>query len=75
MAHQVEFDRELCIGAGQCLLASSLFELADDGKVDVLRSGIVTDDEVDEVEDAVSLCPVEALVLRRDAVASGDHSG
>jgi ferredoxin len=66
MAIHVKADRNLCIGAGQCLLASGLFELDGDGKVYVHKDGVVSVEELEAVQDAVALCPVEALTLEQD---------
>jgi ferredoxin len=59
----VRADRQACIGSGACVdTAPEVFELDDEGLVHVLESEI---DETLEaaVEDAVAMCPVEALAL------------
>jgi len=61
---KLEADRSLCIGAGQCLIAQSNVDLDDEGKVVVLNDGVVAQVDLDDVRDAVSMCPTEALSLR-----------
>ena len=56
-------DRRLCIGAGQCLIASENVELDDESKVLVLQDGVVSESQLDVVRDAVMMCPAEALAL------------
>lgn len=69
---KVHADRDLCIGAGVCTSVTSVFTLADDGKV-MLATADVPPDEVAGVEEAVALCPVQALSLETDH-RSGDGS-
>ena len=58
---RVTADREVCVGAGQCeLLAPEVFEVDDDGAVQVLQQE--PDDEA-AVRDAVSQCPTGAIAL------------
>jgi ferredoxin len=58
---RVEADRDLCIGAGYCVLtAAAVFDQDDDGIVLVL-SGHVFADEQSRVRDAVRRCPSGAL--------------
>ena len=60
-------DRDACIGAGVCTTFTSVFEIDDrDGKVRVVHEGELAPDELDEVEDAVAMCPVAALSLVED---------
>jgi len=60
-------DREACIGAGVCTTFTDVFRIDDDdGKVRVAREGELHPDELDEVEDAVAMCPVAALSLVED---------
>jgi ferredoxin len=65
----VYVDRDLCIGAGLCVLAApEVFDQADDGLVVMLTSqpAEATDDAVRE---AVRRCPSGALSLREGAQA------
>ncbi|GAB3844910.1 ferredoxin [Dactylosporangium cerinum] len=59
-------DREACIGAGQCVLsADTVFDQDDDdGRVLLLNER--TDSDVSGVEQAVLLCPSQALTLTDD---------
>jgi len=55
-------DRERCVGSGSCeLLAPELFEVGDDGVVQVLRSDPAGDDAA--ARDAASACPTGALSI------------
>ncbi len=56
-------DREVCIQAGNCVMAAdAVFDQDDDGIVVVLVDEI-PDDEVDHAREAVRLCPSQALRL------------
>ena len=66
-------DRDACIGAGVCTTYTSLFAIDDDGKVRVTSEREIQPDEMDDVEDAVAMCPVVALSLVDDNTGvSGD---
>ena len=67
MNTKIIVDRDRCIGAGLCTMAPSYFDLGDDGKVELPRGGDVADDDVGEVNDAVMMCPAEALRLQVDS--------
>ncbi|WP_460847648.1 ferredoxin [Nocardioides ultimimeridianus] len=57
----VDFDK--CTGLGICeSLAPAFFEVNDDGDLVLLREDI-TDAELQEVEEAVTGCPTEALQI------------
>jgi ferredoxin len=59
---RVLVDRERCVGSGTCeALAPELFEVGDDGVVELLRPDPAGDDA--EVRDAVAACPTGALSL------------
>ena len=59
---RVLVDRERCVGSGTCeALAPDLFEVGDDGVVELLRPAPDGDDA--EVRDAVSACPTRALSI------------
>lgn len=56
-------DREVCIGAGMCVMsAEAVFDQDDDALV-VLLTDEVPEAERKHVEDAVRLCPSGALRL------------
>lgn len=60
---RVEADRGLCVGSGTCeFLAPDVFEVGEDGVVQVLRPQPGRADE-DAVRDAVAQCPTGALRL------------
>ena len=61
---KIEADRELCIGAGNCVLSAEVvFDQDDDGVV-VLLTEEVPDGEQERVREAVKLCPSGALRLQ-----------
>ena len=61
---KIEADRDLCIGAGNCVLsAEAVFDQDDDGVV-VLLTEEVPDGEQERVREAVKLCPSGALRLQ-----------
>ena len=60
---RVAADRDVCIGAGMCVLtAEAVFDQDDDGIV-VVSDAEVPADEQDRVRRAVALCPSGALRL------------
>jgi ferredoxin len=67
---KVTADRDVCISAGNCVMAAgAVFDQDDDGIVVVLvdtdggavQTGEVPEGEDDHVREAVRLCPSEAL--------------
>jgi ferredoxin len=64
---KVVADRDICIGAGMCVMtAAAIFDQDDDGLV-VLSGGFeVPADEEQHVRRAASLCPSGALRLIAD---------
>ncbi|MCP2167988.1 ferredoxin [Goodfellowiella coeruleoviolacea] len=61
---EIKADRERCVGAGMCVLtAPEVFDQSeDDGRV-VLLTEHPEPDQVDTVQQAVELCPAQALLL------------
>ena len=58
---KVVADRDVCISAGNCVMAASaVFDQDDDGIVVVLVDEVPAD-EVDHAREAVKLCPSQAL--------------
>jgi ferredoxin len=58
---KIAADRDVCIQAGNCVMAAdTLFDQDDDGVVMVLVDE-VPDDEEDHAREAVKLCPSQAL--------------
>jgi ferredoxin len=58
---KVVADRDVCISAGNCVMAASaVFDQDDDGIVVVLVDE-VPEGEEDHVHEAVRLCPSQAL--------------
>ncbi|CAN5254510.1 ferredoxin [soil metagenome] len=57
-------NREVCIGAGMCVMsAEAVFDQDDDALV-VLLTEEIPEDEQKRVDDAVRLCPSGALRLQ-----------
>ncbi|MCV7302381.1 ferredoxin [Mycobacterium barrassiae] len=60
---RVQADRDVCIQAGNCVMAAdAVFDQDDDGIVVVLVDEI-PDDQLDHAREAVKLCPSQALRL------------
>ena len=60
---QILVDRDLCVGAGQCVIrAADVFEHDHDGNVQVHHEH-VTPQVWEDVVDAVANCPVQAISL------------
>jgi ferredoxin len=58
---KIAADREICIGAGMCVLtAPAVFDQDDDGIVELLVED-VPPGETDAARQAVALCPSGAL--------------
>jgi len=62
-------DRDVCIGAGMCVVAApAVFDQDDDGLVLLIAAGPATRDpegaDAAAVREAVSLCPSGALSLQ-----------
>jgi ferredoxin len=58
---KVEADRDVCISAGNCVMAAgAVFDQDDDGIVMVLVDEVPQDEE-EHARDAVKLCPSQAL--------------
>ncbi|HKN97732.1 MAG TPA: (4Fe-4S)-binding protein [Pseudonocardiaceae bacterium] len=63
---RIKADRDVCVGAGQCVLTEpAVFDQGDDGLVKLL---VETPDEVaaKAARTAVDLCPSGALSLAED---------
>jgi ferredoxin len=62
----IEADRELCVGAGMCVLtAAAVFDQsADDGRV-VVRDVNPPPDLLEAVDEAARLCPSGAISITR----------
>lgn len=59
----ISADLDKCQGYANCMVnAPDVFDLDDDGKVDILQPSPAID-QLDAVREAVSSCPVRALSL------------
>jgi ferredoxin len=57
---KIEVDMSLCQNYGQCVFeAPRIFHLNDDDKLEHLAEA--NDDERDQVESAVDVCPMQAI--------------
>ena len=58
---KIKVNKEKCLGCGMCVgINSDVFEFDDDGLTKVNNSNI-TDDNKEEVEEAINSCPVSAI--------------
>ena len=65
-AVRVSADREVCIQAGNCVMvAGEVFDQDEDGTVTVLTE-MVSGEAADHAQEAVNLCPANALSLTED---------
>jgi ferredoxin len=67
MALEVEIDRDVCMGSGNCVYeAPGVFDLDDDGISTVVGVGAASEEQVVA---AARKCPTKAISVRRDGVA------
>jgi ferredoxin len=60
-------DRVRCQSIGVCeSMAPANFEFNDANEMTLLHDGVVSDDQLDQVREAVAGCPNEALALLED---------
>jgi ferredoxin len=59
-------DRDICIGAGTCVMAAGIFDQDEAGIVVIDDAEEVPAEEQQRVRNAVSLCPSGALRLIDD---------
>ena len=60
---KVTADRDVCIGAGMCVMTAEIFDQGEDGIVVIADAVEVQAEEQQRVRNAVSLCPSGALRL------------
>jgi ferredoxin len=63
---KVVADRDVCIGAGMCVMTAGIFDQDEDGIVVIADADEVPAEEQQRVRNAVSLCPSGALRLIAD---------
>jgi ferredoxin len=64
MGYRVEVDLDLCQGHAMCELeAPDVFTVPKRGKVEILDTE-PPDDARDEVQNAVDMCPIQALFIK-----------
>ena len=59
-------DRDVCIGAGMCVVAAGIFDQDEDGLVVIAEAEEVPAEEQEGARNAVGLCPSGALRLMTD---------
>jgi ferredoxin len=59
-------DRDVCIGAGMCVMTAAMFDQDEGGIVVIANAEEVPAEEQRRVRNAVSLCPSGALQLIAD---------
>ena len=59
-------DRDVCIGAGMCVMTAAIFDQDEDGIVVIDDAEEVLAEEQQRVRNATSLCPSGALRLIAD---------
>ncbi|HEV7582034.1 MAG TPA: ferredoxin [Mycobacterium sp.] len=65
MGYRVEVDLDLCQGHAMCEMeAPDYFSVPKRGKVEILDAE-PADDAMDEVQNAVDMCPTQALLLMK----------
>ncbi|MGI5199849.1 ferredoxin [Streptomyces sp. CA-288835] len=61
---RVELDEPKCVASGQCVMASpDVFDQRDEDGVAVVLAETPDDELLDEVREAVSVCPAAAIRL------------
>ncbi|MFE9642757.1 ferredoxin [Streptomyces sp. NPDC006365] len=61
---RVELDEPKCVASGQCVMASpDVFDQRDEDGVAILLAETPDDDLLDEVREAVAICPAAAIRL------------
>ncbi|MCD9879710.1 ferredoxin [Streptomyces guryensis] len=60
---KVELEADKCVASGQCVLAAmEVFDQDDDG-IAILLEEQVGDDQLDNVKEAIAVCPAAAIRL------------
>ncbi|MDC0771436.1 ferredoxin [Streptomyces sp. HD] len=60
---KVELEADKCVASGQCVLAATdVFDQDDDG-IAILLDEQVGEDRLDDVREAVAVCPAAAIRL------------
>ena len=59
----IQVDESLCIGCAMCVsMCESVFAMSEDGISEVIATE-VTDEMMEEAEEARDCCPVDAIVI------------
>ena len=60
---KVELEADKCVASGQCVLAATDFFDQDDDGIAILLAEQVGEDRLDDVKEAVAVCPAAAIRL------------
>lgn len=61
---KVILDQDKCVASGQCVMAAmNVFDQRDDDGIAFLLKDDVTGAEIEEVRDAVAVCPALAIAI------------
>lgn len=61
---RVKVEEQACIAAGQCVVASpDVFDQRDDDGIVVLLNDNPSDELIEDVRHAASVCPARAIIL------------
>jgi len=64
---RVVTDTERCVGSGQCVLTEpAVFDQSDDDGTVVLLKEHVEGEQLEAAEEAVNMCPSQALSITED---------
>lgn len=62
---KVELEADKCVASGQCVVAAmEVFDQDDDG-IAILLTDEIGEDQLDDVKEAVAVCPAAAIRLVR----------
>jgi ferredoxin len=65
---KITVNRDICIGAGQCVLsAGTVFDQDEDSGLVVLLDEAPPDDLLEQVREAAQVCPALAIVVDEQA--------
>lgn len=64
--YTVEVNQVTCVGAGQCVfVAPEIFTQRDEDGIVELLNAHPTEDQIEDVEEAIEVCPARAIALQK----------
>ncbi|GAA3636470.1 ferredoxin [Kineosporia mesophila] len=67
---RIVVDQDRCVASGQCVMAAEeVFDQRDEDGVAVLLTPQPADDQLGDVQQAITVCPARAIWLEPDSVA------